>query len=102
MKSPSSPGTERAREWRGRLAGHGTGAIFGSKAQQARTQHQIDIDRLLLSQDVFLKMMLSHYGGFGYAYVLRHFLPRLKRHGVSDAAISVMLIDNPREVFHAA
>jgi phosphotriesterase-related protein len=40
--------------------------------------------------------------GFGYAYVLRHFLPRLKRHGVSDAAISVMLIDNPRKVFHAA
>ncbi len=81
---------------------HGTGAIFGSKAQQARTQHRIDIDRLLLSQDVFLKMMLSHYGGFDYAYVLRHFLLRLKRHGVSDAVISVMLIDNPREVFHAA
>jgi phosphotriesterase-related protein len=59
-------------------------------------------DRLLLSQDVFLKMMLSHYGGFGYAYVLKHFVPRLKRHGVSDSAISAMLVDNPRHVFHAA
>ena len=37
---------------------------------------------LLLSQDVFLKMMLTRYGGFGYAYVLRHFVPRLRRHGV--------------------
>ena len=40
------------------------------------------IDRLLLSQDVFLKMMPSHYGG-SYAYVLRDLLLRLKRHGVA-------------------
>lgn len=60
------------------------------------------LDRLLLSQDVFLKMMLSHYGGFGYAYVLRHFVPRLQRHGVSSAAVSAMLIDNPRHAFRAA
>ena len=58
--------------------------------------------RLLLSQDVFLKMMLSHYGGFGYAYLLKHFIPRLRRHGVTEAAITAMLIDNPRSVFDAA
>ena len=28
------------------------------------------IDRLLLSQDVFLKMMPSHYGGSAIAFVL--------------------------------
>ena len=38
-------------------------------------------DRLLLSQDVFLKIMLTRYGGFGYGYILKHFVPRLKRHG---------------------
>ena len=50
--------------------------------------------KLLLSQDVFLKMMLTRYGGFGYAYVLRHFVPRLRRHGVprrrSDACSSTI------------
>ena len=56
-------------------------------------------DRLLLSQDVFLKMMLTHYGGFGYAYVLRHFAPRLRRHGVPDDSIRAMLVGNPRSVF---
>ncbi len=56
-------------------------------------------DRLLLSQDVFLKMMLTHYGGFGYAYVLRHFVPRLRRHGVGDESIQAMLVDNPRRIF---
>jgi phosphotriesterase-related protein len=60
------------------------------------------LDRILLSQDVFLKMMLTHYGGFGYAYVLKHFVPRLRRHGVSESQIKTMLVDNPRRVFHAA
>jgi phosphotriesterase-related protein len=59
-------------------------------------------DRVLLSQDVFLKMMLTRYGGFGYAYVLRHFVPRLERHGVGADAIRTMLVDNPRRVFGAA
>ena len=56
-------------------------------------------DRLLLSQDVFLKMMLTRYGGFGYAYVIKHFLPRLKRHGLDDRTLRQMMIDNPRSVF---
>ncbi len=60
------------------------------------------VSRILLSQDVFLKMMLTRYGGFGYAYVPTHFAARLKRHGVSDTDISTMLIDNPRRVFSAS
>lgn len=59
-------------------------------------------DRILLSQDVFLKIMLTRYGGFGYGYVLKHFVPRLKRHGVEQADIDRMLIDNPRSVFSRA
>ncbi len=55
--------------------------------------------RLLLSQDVFLKMMLTHYGGFGYGYILRHFVPRLGRHGIADDTIRTMLADNPRDLF---
>jgi phosphotriesterase-related protein len=57
------------------------------------------LDKLLLSQDVFLKMMLTRYGGFGYAYLQRHFLPRLLRHGVADTALTRLMIDNPRRVF---
>lgn len=60
------------------------------------------VDSILLSQDVFLKMMLTRYGGFGYGYILKHFAPRLKRHGVNQRTIDRMLIDNPRRVFSAA
>jgi phosphotriesterase-related protein len=47
-------------------------------------------------------MMLTRYGGFGYSYVLRHFVPRLKLHGVSEETIRTMLVDNPRRVFGEA
>jgi phosphotriesterase-related protein len=57
------------------------------------------VERILLSQDVFLKMMLTRYGGFGYAHVLRHFVPRLQRHGIGAQAIRTMLENNPRRVF---
>jgi len=59
-------------------------------------------ERVLLSQDVFLKMMLTRHGGFGYAYLQRHFLPRLRRHGVADAAIECMLIANPARILARA
>ena len=55
--------------------------------------------QVLLSQDVFLRMMLTRYGGFGYGYVLRHFVPRLKRLGVTTEQIHGLLVDNPRRVF---
>ena len=60
------------------------------------------LNSVLMSHDVFLKMMLTRHGGFGYGYILKHFVPRLKRHGVDDKAITGMLVDNPRRVFSAA
>jgi phosphotriesterase-related protein len=56
-------------------------------------------DRMLISHDVFLKMMLTRYGGFGYGYILRHFVPRLVRHGLQDAQIEQLLVANPRAIF---
>lgn len=56
-------------------------------------------DHFLISQDVFLKMMLTRHGGFGYGYILRHFVPRLKRHGLEDGQIERLLVTNPRAVF---
>jgi len=57
------------------------------------------VDRLLMSQDVFLKTMLTRYGGYGYGYILKHFVPRLRRHGVTNPQIETMMIANPAKVF---
>lgn len=58
--------------------------------------------QLLLSSDVFLKMMLVRHGGSGYAHILENFVPRLRRHDVDDTTIRRLLIDNPRAVFENA
>lgn len=55
-------------------------------------------EKLLLSQDVFLKMMLVRHGGNGYGYISEHFVPRMLRHGVSQDQIDTMIIRNPARV----
>jgi len=57
------------------------------------------IQQILLSQDVFLKTMLTRFGGHGYGYILKHFVPRLKRHGVSGEQLETLMIANPQRVF---
>ncbi len=57
------------------------------------------LDRILLSMDVHMKIMLMAYGGGGYGYVLRQFLPRLREVGITEAQIQAMLVDNPRRLF---
>ncbi len=59
-------------------------------------------ERILISQDVFLKMMLTSHGGFGYGYILRHFVPRLRRLGVTQRDVKTLLEHNPRRVFDDA
>ena len=54
---------------------------------------------ILISQDVFIKIQLVRYGGTGYAHILDHFVPRLRRHGFTEQDIETLLIDNPRRVF---
>ena len=54
---------------------------------------------LLLSQDVFIKMMLKTYGGFGYTYILTHFSDKLERIGVLKSDIMDILTQNPINCF---
>ncbi len=57
---------------------------------------------ILLSQDIFLKSLLKHYGGGGFAHILNNFVPRLKRLGLSEEEIDHLLIENPKNVFKRA
>lgn len=51
---------------------------------------------ILLSQDVFVKIQLVRYGGTGYAHLLEHFVPRLRRHGFTGEEIEQLVRENPR------
>jgi len=55
-------------------------------------------ERLVLAQDVAMKIDLRRYGGNGYAHVLASVVPMLRRAGVPEHAIHAMLVENPRRV----
>ena len=58
--------------------------------------------QLLLSHDVFLKTMLSRYGGNGLSYVPTLFLRRLTENGVPAQEAAGLLRANPARLFESA
>jgi phosphotriesterase-related protein len=57
------------------------------------------INNVLLSMDLHMKIMLKAYGGGGFGYLLREFLPRLREQGVTEDQINTILVENPRRLF---
>jgi phosphotriesterase-related protein len=53
-------------------------------------------ERLVLAHDVAMKIDLRRYGGNGYAHVLASVVPVLRRAGMPEQAIQLMLVENPR------
>jgi len=51
--------------------------------------------QVMLSQDVGVRTRLRRYGGWGYGHMLRHVVPLLRSHGVSEDGITQLFIENP-------
>jgi phosphotriesterase-related protein len=51
--------------------------------------------QILLSQDVCHDSQLASYGGNGYTYLQKSFLPRLVKAGVNAATIKTITVENP-------
>lgn len=56
-------------------------------------------NRLLMSQDIFLKSLLRAHGGPGYSHIPQYFLPRLRALGLDEQTITQLTVDNPRALF---
>ena len=54
------------------------------------------LPQLLLSMDVCFRSRLHWYGGTGYDYLFKSFVPMLKAEGISDAEIHTMTVENPQ------
>ena len=52
-------------------------------------------DRLLAAQDICFKTMATHWGGPGYAHILRRVVPGMRALGLSEEDIFAILIANP-------
>lgn len=56
------------------------------------------LDRVLLSQDIWLKQALRRYGGYGYDHIPRSIAPMLCKAGLCDADLKTLLVANPARV----
>ena len=55
-------------------------------------------DHIVLACDIALRSQLRSYGGYGYAYLLASFVPRLEELGIDPATIHKLLVENPRRL----
>jgi phosphotriesterase-related protein len=56
------------------------------------------INQITLSHDVWLKQCWVHYGGLGYAHLLEHVVPMLKKRGISNDQIYQLVVENPKRL----
>ncbi len=56
------------------------------------------LDQLLLSMDICKRSQLEAYGGNGYGYLFRVFVPLLREAGLTEREVTTILVDNPRRV----
>jgi predicted metal-dependent phosphotriesterase family hydrolase len=54
------------------------------------------LKQILISHDCCMKSHLHAYGGNGYDYIFRDFVPRLLRAGLSKEQVQTLLVENPR------
>lgn len=54
--------------------------------------------QLLITNDICLKSMLHHYGGWGYDHILKNILPMMVDEGIDEKMVLHILQDNPRRL----
>lgn len=54
--------------------------------------------KVLVSNDICMKMRLHKYGGWGYDHIQTNLLPFFAKAGFSDEDLRVLFVDNPRRL----
>lgn len=54
------------------------------------------VHQLMLSCDITKQSYLKVNGGFGYEHLFTDFIPKLRKHGVSQREVDLLLQENPR------
>lgn len=59
------------------------------------------LEQILLSHDVCLTSIYTAFGGAGYTFLFREFVPRLRAAGLGDGEIDTLLVTNPARMLTA-
>lgn len=54
------------------------------------------LDQMLVSQDIYRKTCLVRWGGEGYGHILQRVVPMMRRRGMNETDINVLIRENPR------
>jgi phosphotriesterase-related protein len=57
------------------------------------------LDRIQISQDICMKIMIKKYGGWGYDHILINIPPLFKLLDIGEKDFKQMTVDNPRAIF---
>lgn len=60
------------------------------------------LEQILLSHDVCLTTIYTAFGGQGYAFLFRDFLPRLRAAGLDEGEIETLIVRNPARMLTAS
>ncbi len=78
------------------------GGIFARDIERVRVLRQLISEgfekQLLITNDICLKSMLHHYGGWGYDHILKNIVPMMESEGIAPEIARVLLEENPRKL----
>lgn len=101
------------------LARHGVSLEFDLFGQETSYYAHADVDRpndvsrvemiaslcdsgydsqVIMSQDVCMKVYLETYGGPGYAHIIKHIHPLMRKKGYDDLLIQRISVENPKRL----
>ena len=73
---------------------------FPSESQRINAIMQLIEDgylgNILISQDSFLKELMTAFGGFGYAHILRDIVPVMYAKGINEEQVHTIIVENPK------
>jgi len=77
------------------------GGVFATDIERVRTIKSL-IDegferQILISNDLCLKMMLHHYGGWGYDHILRNIVPMMIDEGIDKTTVDLLVKETPKK-----
>jgi phosphotriesterase-related protein len=51
--------------------------------------------QVLMAHDICFKVRLVRYGGHGWAHILRRIVPRLRKKGLAEKDVWMLIAENP-------
>ncbi len=72
----------------------------GQKIGYVKKQIELgNLEHILISGDMCLKLFHTKWGGWGYAHIPKHILPRMKGVGITAEQIHTITVENPKRLF---